>query len=460
MKYYPHTEEEVTDMLRSIGVSSVDEFFSDIPPDKIIKKLNLPPPMSEYEVVKAITELSQLNESCLKKPSFLGAGSYRHFIPAVVNAVLSRSEFYTSYTPYQAEASQGILQTIFEYQTLICALTGLDVSNASLYDGSTACAEAVSMAINHTGKKEILYSAALHPEYVEVLKTYFNPSGMAILREIPLSEGTIDDKFVEENVTANTAGVIIQNPNCLGFIERAEKISKAVKEKNSKTLFIIAVTEPHSLGILKNPGECGADICIGEGAGLGIPPSFGGPYLGFMAVKAALLRRIPGRLVGQTIDADGKRAFCLTLQAREQHIRRDKAASNICTNEALCALAASVYLSYLGKSGFSALARLNFSRAVYLKDRITSIKGFKLLADRPFFNEFTVKCPDNPVKIWRYLSRHGITGGFVTGKWRIEWADCLTFCVTELNDKDGMDRLADYLESYCRDEVSSECMIN
>ncbi len=457
MRFVPHTQQEVREMLESVGASSINSLFSDIPQDKKIASLSLQSSKSEFEVVSIMNRLAERNRPAYEKPAFLGAGAYRHFVPSVVDAVLSRSEFYTAYTPYQAEASQGVLQSIFEYQTLICRLTGMDVSNASHYDGATACTEAAVMAINESRKSEILYSAALHPEYVEVLKTYFRNGENVILREIPLDNGTTSVKKLNDMLGKDTAGVIIQNPNCLGFIEPAVKIGEAIKTAKIKGLYIIAVTEPHSLGILKTPGDCGADIAVGEGAGLGIPVSFGGPFLGFMACKTKYLRKMPGRLVGKTLDEYGKTAYCLTLQTREQHIRREKALSNICSNEALCALAATVYLSYVGRRGFVDLAKRNLEKAHYLKGKLMDIPGFKMFADKAFFNEFTVKCPDDPVKIENFLRERGITPGFRASRWKNEWKDCMIFCVTEMNTHKEINDLVGFLETYCKEEVGSGC---
>jgi glycine dehydrogenase subunit 1 len=459
LKYYPHTPGDVEKMLKTIGVESVDELFSDIPQDKIIQGLDMQTPRSEMEVVHLMGSLSNKNSGFYQKSSFLGAGTYRHFTPSVVDAVISRSEFYTAYTPYQAEASQGVLQSIFEFQTLISMMMGMDAANASLYDGATACAEAATMAIGHTRKSEILYSQGLHPEYIDVLKTYFRHTEGIVLKEIPLKNSETDREFLKNTISGDTAGVIVQNPNCLGFIEQVTEIGSITREVNKNALYIVAVNELHSLGILKSPGECGADVAVGDAASLGLPPSFGGPHLGFMATTSKYLRKMPGRLVGQTVDENGKRAFCLTLQAREQHIRREKAASNICTNQALCALAASVYLSHIGKKGLLELAELNLAKAQYLKNKVMDIPGFEMIEDKPFFNEFTMKCPDDPVKINRFLFEKGIIGGFNTGKWRDEWKNCITFCATEMNSRKDIDDLAGFLQTYCREEVSSACTI-
>jgi glycine dehydrogenase subunit 1 len=459
LKYYPHTPADIERMLKTIGVQTVDELFSDIPKDKQIKSLDLPHSRPEMEVIQVMNNLSRKNEGFYNRPNFLGAGTYRHFSPSVVDAVISRSEFYTAYTPYQAEASQGVLQSIFEFQTLMCMLTGMDSANASLYDGATACAEAATMAIGHTRKTEILYSQGLHPEYVEVLKTYFKHTDDIVLKEIPLKNGETDRESLRNLVSGDTAGVIIQDPNCLGFIENAVETGNVVKEANKNALYIIAVNELHSLGVMKSPGECGADVVVGDAASLGLPPSYGGPHLGFMTTTAKYLRKMPGRLVGQTVDENGKRAFCLTLQAREQHIRREKAASNICSNQALCALAASVYLSHIGKKGLVELAELNMAKAQYLKSRLMSLPGFEMVEDKPFFNEFTVKCPDEPAKINHFLYEKGMIGGFDTGKWRGDWKNQMTFCATEMNSKKEIDNLVGLLETYCREEVSSTCTI-
>lgn len=457
MRFIPHTGEDIKLMLESVGADSVDSLFSSIPPEKRIDSLDLPPALSESDVMKTLARLAGKNRFAPEKPGFLGAGIYRHYVPAAVDAVISRSEFYTAYTPYQAEASQGILQSIFEYQTMICRLTGMDTANASHYDGATACVEAAIMAINQSRKSEILYSAALHPEHVEVLKTYLGGFEGVILREIPLEKGVTSVDKLKDMLGKETAGVIIQNPNCLGFIEPAAQIGTVINDAKIKGLYIMAVTEPHSLALLKSPGDCGADIAAGEGAGLGIPPSFGGPLLGFMAVKNKYTRKIPGRLVGQTVDADGKTAYCLTLQTREQHIRREKAASNICSNQALCALAATVYLACVGKDGFVDLAGRSLDKAHYLKERLTSLAGFELLAEAPFFNEFTVTAPDDPVKITRFLRERGITPGFPAGKWKEEWKNLMVFCATELNSKKEIDDMIGLLETYCREEVYASC---
>ncbi|MFP4496789.1 MAG: aminomethyl-transferring glycine dehydrogenase subunit GcvPA [Vulcanimicrobiota bacterium] len=455
MKYIPHTPGDIEKMLSAIGVESIDALFSDIPKEKKIDKLDLPDSISELELVNRMKQMSGKNRAFYDRSSFLGAGIYWHFTPSVIDSIISRSEFYTSYTPYQAEASQGILQSIFEYQTMIANLTGMEVSNASLYDGSTAVAEAITLATMATRKNQVLYSQGLHPEYVEVIKTYFKHMDGVVLQEIPLIEGNLDTSILDKYVTKDTAGLIVQNPNCLGFLENLAQIGTKLKQLNKKSLLITVVTEPVSLGILKTPGACGADIVVGEGASFGLPPSFGGPHLGFMATTDKFLRKIPGRLVGQTIDEKGRRAFCLTLQAREQHIRREKASSNICTNQALCALAATIYLACMGKKGFRDLAKLNLEKAHYLKNRIVGIEGFDMMYDKPFFNEFTVKTRMKPEVINTFLASRGTIGGFITGKWKPEWKNAITFCVTEMNTRKQMDDLSTCLKDCIRQDVKT-----
>ena len=359
MRYIPHTTKDQQEMLKSIGQSSIEELFADIPAKvKLKEETPLPQALSEPELLEELKKVSEKNK---KASSFLGGGSYNHFIPSVVKHIVSRSEFYTAYTPYQAEASQGILQIIYEYQSMICELTGMDVANASMYDGATAMAEAAMLACRHTRKKEIIVSSTVQPEYRKVLKTYAKGTDLGVTESSFTKEGLTPQNF---ELSADTACLILQQPNFFGSIEDVSSLAK--RAHTAGALFIVSA-DPISLGLLKAPGDYGADIVVGEGQALGNPQSFGGPGLGIFAVKKALMRHIPGRVVGQTVDKDGKRAFCLTLQAREQHIRREKAFSNICSNEALAALAATVYLSVMGKSGLRKVAELCSQKANYLK---------------------------------------------------------------------------------------------
>lgn len=386
-RYIPKTPAERQQMLESMGKNNIEELFEHIPKGvRLNREMNIPGPYSELELSAHINSLAQKNKSNDKIISFLGGGSYDHYIPSVVNHILLRSEFYTAYTPYQPEISQGTLQTIFEFQSMICRLTGMDISNASMYDGATAMAEAALVAVNNNRKDTILISETVNPNYKQVLDTYAKALGITV-ESIPFNQqtGQTDIKALEEKTTENVAGVIVQSPNFFGVIEDMPQIGNFLKEV--KSLFI-AVVDPISLGILAKPSSYHADIVVGEGQSLGIPVAFGGPYLGFFATTNKLMRKIPGRIVGETVDRDGRRGFVLTLQTREQHIRRDKATSNICSNQALCALAASVYMSTLGEEGFKQVASLALQKTHYFKEKISKVKGAKLLFTGPTFKEF------------------------------------------------------------------------
>jgi len=447
MSYIPHTDDERKQMLESIGVSSIEELFSDIPAQaKLAFDLDLPPALSEWEILEKMKKIAARNKSQEFSSFFLGAGSYRHYIPAVVEAITSRSEFYTAYTPYQPEVSQGTLQVIYEFQTLICQLTGMDLANASMYEGASAVAEAAYMAIGAKGRKKILVSRALHPEYREVLKTYLATGRKVDIREITCVDGVTDVKDLYVKIDEDVAAVIIQNPNFFGCIEDLQSIKNILVDKN--IVFVVVITEPVSLGILKNPGSCGADIVAGEGASFGLGMSMGGPYLGFLAAREEFMRRMPGRLSGKTVDSEGRRGFVLTLQAREQHIRREKALSNICTNEALCALAASIYLCYMGREGLREVALSSLLKAHYLQEKLKSLKGFELPFSSPFFNEFVVKCPVSPARMNRDLLEHGITGGYELGKKYPELDGFMLLCVTEITKKEQMDEFINLAGRY------------
>jgi glycine dehydrogenase subunit 1 len=428
-------------MLSDIGVSSCRDLFSDIPEEaRLGRPLNLPPPLSEWELVREMEDLASGNRELSRLPSFLGAGVYRHFIPSVVDSLISRSEFYTAYTPYQAEVSQGTLQAIYEFQTMICRLTGMDAANASMYDGASALAEAAVMALGASSKRKILVSRGLHPEYRRVLKTYLETGGKAVIREIPLRDGLTDREELASSLDGETAAFIIQNPNFLGCIEDGPVFGEIAREKGVPLL--VGMTEPVSLGLLRNPGSCGAAIVAGEGSGLGLPPSFGGPSLGFLASRNEYLRRMPGRLAGRTVDLEGRTAYVLTLQAREQHIRREKAVSNICSNEALCALAATIHLAALGKEGFRQVSELSLRKAHHLKDILGGIPGFGFPFEAPFFNEFVLRCPADPGEINAFLLGNGVVGGYALGRDYPELSDCLLLCATELTTRSDMEKLA------------------
>jgi glycine cleavage system P protein (glycine dehydrogenase) subunit 1 len=430
MPYLVHSPEDRKAMLAAIGVASMDDLLLDIPQSLRIESLNLAAGLSEFETMSQIASLAARNRVFPDRLTFRGGGVYRRFIPAAVAAVTSKPEFYTAYTPYQPEASQGTLQAIFEFQTLIAELTALDVANASLYDGATAVAEAAMMAHIHTGRDEVLVSGYLHPEYLEVLRAFGDGRG------IKVRKGTTP--------TAKTAAVIFQQPDFLGLLVDARGLTEVAHEAGALT---IACVDPISLAVISPPGEYGADIAVGEGQQLGLSPSYGGPHVGFIACRKELVRRLPGRLVGSSHDARGRRGFVLALAAREQHIRREKATSNICTNHSLCALAASVYLTYMGPDGLRQVAEVSFKRAHALAERLAALPGWELaFPDRPFFNEFPMRVPKGPA-VLRKLARKGILGGLDVHRWFRELKGVVTFVCTEVNDPRALDELVATLQS-------------
>ncbi len=439
MKYLPNTDEDRQEMLAAIGARSVEDLFNDVPKEVKFKgQLKLPAAMSEPELLAHLSKLAAKNGDANDYACFLGGGVYDHFIPSTVAAVLSRNEFYTAYTPYQPEVSQGVLQSIFEYQTVICQITGMDVSQASMYDAGTAVAEAALMACAVTGRKEIVISEAVHPEYRAVLQTYIQAQDVKV-HVAPAKDGQTDPEKLAALVNDQTAGVIIQNPNFFGCLEPVEEIEKIAHAKGA--LYVVDV-DPISLGVLKAPGDYGADIVCGEGQPLGNPMSFGGPYLGFFAAKEKFVRRMAGRIIGQTLDVRGQRAWVLTLQTREQHIRREKATSNICSNEALNALAALVYLVTMGKQGLHEVAQLSLQKAHYAAKRITAQNGYELAFKAPFFKEFAVKTPVAPEKISAELAKKGILPGLDLAKFYPAYKNHLLVAVTERRTKDEIDALA------------------
>ncbi|MEY8302967.1 aminomethyl-transferring glycine dehydrogenase subunit GcvPA [Anaerosalibacter bizertensis] len=442
--YIPNTNDDERKMLESIGVNSIEGLFNDIPEEvKLNRELNLNKSMSEIEVKKYLTNLATQNKTINDLTCFLGAGAYDHYIPSIVDHIISKSEFYTSYTPYQAEISQGTLQYIFEYQTLISNLTGMDVSNASLYDGGSALGEASIMASNITRKDEIIVSKTVHPDSRRVLETYAHVQGLKLI-EIDELDGTTNLQQLEEKINENTAAVIVQSPNFFGIIEDIEAV-EGITHSVKKTMLVVSV-DPISLGILKSPGELGADIVVGEGQSLGIPLSYGGPYLGFIATKKKHMRKLPGRIVGQSTDVDGKRAFVLTLQAREQHIRRDKATSNICTNQGLNVLASVVYMVTLGKKGLREVATQSITKAHYAYDKITATGKYKPLFDKPFFKEFAITSNVSGEKINDELLKENILGGFILENSYPQYENGVLYCVTEKRTKKEIDTLASVLE--------------
>ena len=430
LDFVPHDDKTITEMLKVIGVNNLEELFQDIPKDLIINSLNLPLGLSEPDVLKNLKELSQKNK--VYSNSFLGAGYYFHYIPSLVDFVISRTEFYTSYTPYQAEASQGYLQAIYEYQSVISRLTQMDVANASMYDGSTALAEAAIMATIITRKNHLLLLEGIHPEYSEVVKTYCWGQGIN-LRIIA------ENKLIDE-LNQDIAAVLFQSPNFFGDIEDVSLLAKQVKEKAPNCLLIQCMTDPTCLGVLKPPGETDVDIFVAEGQSFGISPSFGGPGLGIFAAKQKYLRKMPGRLVGKTKEINGEReGFLLTLQAREQHIRREKASSNICTNQALCSLSALIYIISLGKTGLREIASQNFQKANYVKNKLTEIPGYEILNKKPTYNEFIVKCPDVDA-LTHECKQLNLLPPLRLSKYFPNLKNTVLVCVTEINSRESIEK--------------------
>lgn len=449
--FIPHTPEETEEMLKSIGVKSIEDLFSAVPKNARFPKLNLPKGVTEMEVLAELQDYATSNETVNDHLCFLGAGAYRHYIPAAVDSLLRRGEFFTAYTPYQPEISQGTLQAIFEFQTLIANLTGMEVSNASHYDGATATAEAGVMAYHHfRGKRpKIILSSAVNPQNREVLCSYlcgYENADIQTLGEDFGLPGNPDD--LGSAVDSETALVVVQYPDFFGRIFDLAPLAKKVHEQGA---LLAVVANPIALGMLKTPGEMGADIVVGEGQPLGIPLSFGGPYLGFFATRKEFVRKISGRLVGETADAAGRRGYVLTLTAREQHIRRDKATSNICTNQGLLALAATIYLSLVGKSGLQQVANLCYQKAHYAAQVLGEIPGFSVNQKTPFFHEFILKCPRPVDEINAALLDEGVMGGFDLGKDCAALKNHMLVCVTELNSKEDIDYFAKALREVTYD---------
>ncbi|MFC1725543.1 aminomethyl-transferring glycine dehydrogenase subunit GcvPA [candidate division KSB1 bacterium] len=440
MPYIPHSPDEEREMLKSIGISSLDDLFKEIPESlKLKKELDLTDGLSESEVLADLKKLMFMNKCCDRAVSFLGGGAYDHSIPSIINHLILRSEFYTAYTPYQAEVSQGTLQMIYEYQTMICELTGMDVSNASMYDGASAAAEAGLLMSGFKKRNKILISDLVHPNYSEVIKTYFYGQDIE-LTKIKNDNGMLDKDDLSRKIDENTAGLIVQNPNFFGIIEDVEEIGNICKEKD---IMYTNIVNPISLGILKSPGEAGADIAVGEGQPLGIPVSLGGPYLGFFAVKQQFIKLMPGRIIGQTTDVKENTGYVMVLQTREQHIKREKATSNICTNQGLMALCACIYMSIVGKKGIKLAAELSSQNAHYLAGKISNLRGFELKYDTPFFNEFVVAADKDTDEILNKLNNNGFYAGINLKKFGFE--NGLLIAVTEKRTKKEMDCFVDEL---------------
>ncbi len=444
MPYIPLSDKDRTRILEALGLGSIEGLLGALPAASRVKgPLRLPKGLTEQDLSRLVRDMS-LRNSPVDGSSFLGAGAYNHYIPSVVGHLASRSEFYTAYTPYQPEISQGTLQAMFEYQTLVCQLTGMDVSNASLYDGASATAEAVLMARRLTGRQKVVLSSALHPEYRATVSTYLSGTGDHIREAAFCTEaGTTLPEAVEAACDDATACVVVQSPNFFGSIEEVEKLASIVHAK--KALLVVVVTEAVSLGLLKPPGESGADIAVGENQSFGNALNFGGPHLGFMATKTEFIRQMPGRIIGQTVDREGGRAYCLTFATREQHIRRERATSNICTNQGLCALAASIHMVSLGSAGLRKLASLNLSKAAYLKGRLGKVEGVRAAFSSPVFNEFVVNIGQDPEPVLKKLLKKKIIGGLALKRLYASLDRHLLVAATEMNGKDDIDRFAEEL---------------
>jgi glycine dehydrogenase subunit 1 len=447
MAYIPHTEDDRAAMLAAIGVKQIDDLYDAVPKNYRFPDLDLPQAISEMEAIEELQGMSDANLETVHTTCFLGAGAYRHYIPSVVDHILRRNEFYTAYTPYQPEISQGTLQAIFEYQSHICNLTGMDVSNASHYDGATALAEAIVLALNHhRGKRnKVVLSPAVHPHYRQVVRTYTQGMGLELVGDDKLDN---DQQSLIDLIDDDTTLVAVQYPDFFGRIEDFSALGEAAKVHKA---LLCAVVNPLALGMLKPPAEFGADVVVGEGQPLGIPLSYGGPYLGIFATQDAYVRKMAGRLAGETTDDRGQRGFVLTLTPREQHIRREKATSNICTNQGLIALASAVYLSVMGKQGLRQVAELCYHKAHYAASQIEKLEGFEIWNKGPFFHEFVVKCPRPVEEINDSLLDFDILGGYDLGQDFPELADHMLVAVTEVVPKEAIDDLVDALQEVAHD---------
>jgi glycine dehydrogenase subunit 1 len=456
VNYLPHTDDDRRAMLAAIGLPGIEDLFGELPEQLRFPSLDLPQPVSELEIERELSRLADQNENASRSTCFLGAGTYRHYIPATVDSVLQRSEFYTSYTPYQPELSQGMLQATFEYQSMICALTGMDVTTASHYDGATALAEAVLLALSVGGgtRRKVIAPSTVHPQYREVVRTYLQGSDAVLLGDdaLPIEQEPIEAKFDEE-----LAACVIQSPNFLGQFEPVEELARSVHDAGG---LLIVITDPIALGRFRTPGEDGADIVVADGQPLGIPLSFGGPHLGILATKQEFVRRTAGRLVGQTVDSHGQRGYVLTLSTREQHIRRERATSNICTNAALMALAAAVYLATVGRSGLGAIADLCYHKAHYAAAEIGKLQGFAVNPHspaRPYFKEFVAQLPVPVAEANRRLQdEFDVIGGYDLGRDFPGLDHHMLIAVTEMNTRDDIDRLVTGLRAIAETTSTSE----
>lgn len=439
MAYIPHTEDQKQEMLRSLGLERIEQLFEEQIPAPLLlnRPLEVPPSMSEVELRRHFESLAAQNRPAGAQACFLGAGIYDHYVPSVVPTIILRGEFHTAYTPYQPEMSQGTLQSIFEFQTMISALTGVDVANASMYDGATALAEAVILAAGVTNRDEALL-VGVHPAWVQVTRTYVEGLGIRIV-EVPAPNGVGDRDWLREHLSAQTAVIAVQQPNFLGGVEDIQELADLAHGAGA---LLVVGANPIALGLLQAPGAQGADVVVGEGQPLGLGMNYGGPLLGYFAARQKFLRQMPGRLVSRTTDRDGRTGYVLTLQTREQHIRRERATSNICTNQGLMMLAATVYLSTLGKTGLRQVAEQCLQKAHYAAEKLTGVADYRLKFTAPFFHEFVLQCPEDADVVAKRLAEQGILAGFPLGGYNPELRDCLLVAVTEKRTKDEIDRFA------------------
>lgn len=444
MAYLFNTHDDQREMLKAIGAASIEELFAGVPKEfRLTRPLNIPAPMSEAELTRHMVGLAKRNQGTNELVCFLGGGAYDHFIPAVVDAIASRGEFFTSYTPYQPEVSQGNLQVMFEYETMICELSGMDVSNASLYDGASACVEAVLLALSVSeSRRQVVVSDSLHPEYRQSLATYLHFLNAELIT-LPARAGSWDIEGLRSNLSDKVACVVLSQPNFFGVVEEMRPIAELAKDAGA---VVVAVADFVSLGLLESPGAWGADVVVGEGQPLGVPLQFGGPYLGIMACREALVRRMPGRIAGQTTDRSGKRCWVLTLQTREQHIRRDKATSNICTNQGLLALRATIYLSLLGPSGLQETATHCAWKTAYLRDALAGNDRWEVAFPAASWRELVLRDKADDVEtVVEHARHHGLLAGLPLGQWYPQLSDCVLVAVTEKRTRSEIDKLVDVL---------------
>lgn len=444
MSFNPHTSDDRRAMLETIGATSVEELFAPVPEDVRFPELNLPRQLTEMEAARRLQDLAAMNVVPAPEDNYMGAGSYQHYIPAAVGQILSRGEFYTAYTPYQPEVAQGTLQVIYEFQSMVAGLLGTEVANASMYDGATAFAEGALMTVASSRKKHrILLAGTVPPSYRDVMHTYVDGAGVEITHVEPANPFLVTVDDLKPHLTDDLACIAIASPNFFGAIEDVEAIANLAHENGTS---LVVSTTPVPLSLMKSPGELGADVVTAEGQSLGVAQSYGGPYVGLLGSTQKLVRQMPGRIAGITTDSEGKRGYVLTLQTREQHIRREKATSNICTNQGLMATAATVYMSTLGPEGFREIGQAAYSNAHYLADQISQLDGYEMAFDSQFFHEFTVRTPRPASEILEALLAEGILGGIDLGMFDSEWSNLLLMTATEMNSKDGIDRMITILK--------------